>query len=163
MKTSNITLGKDVVIDFSSTFNNVTIGDNVKIAKNCNIYGSNEHILEIGKESYIGMCSLLNGYANKLIIGKNVSIAQSVNIMTDSGANASKEMQEYFPLINGPVTIGDHSWIGANSVIMPNVDLGEFCVVAANSFVNKSFPPYSVIGGNPAKLIKNIKKASSSE
>jgi acetyltransferase-like isoleucine patch superfamily enzyme len=158
MKTSNITLGKDVVIDFSSTFNNVTIGDNVKIAKNCNIFGSNEHILKIGKESYIGMCSLLNGYASKLIIGKNVSIAQNVNIMTDSGPNASKEMQEYFPLINGPITIGDHSWIGANSIIMPNVDLGEFCVVAANSFVNKSFPPYSVIGGNPAKLIKNIKK-----
>ena len=158
MKTSNITLGKDVVIDFSSTFNNVTIGDNVKIAKNCNIFGSNEHILKIGKESYIGMCSLLNGYASKLIIGKNVSIEQNVNIMTDSGPNASKEMQEYFPLINGPITIGDHSWIGANSIIMPNVDLGEFCVVAANSFVNKSFPPYSVIGGNPAKLIKNIKK-----
>lgn len=158
MKTSNITLGKDVVIDFSSTFNNVTIGDNVKIAKNCNIFGSNEHILKIGKESYIGMCSLLNGYASKLIIGKNVSIAQNVYIMTDSGPNASKEMQEYFPLINGPITIGDHSWIGANSIIMPNVDLGEFCVVAANSFVNKSFPPYSVIGGNPAKLIKNIKK-----
>ena len=96
MKTSNITLGKDVAIDSSSTFNNVTIHDNVRIAKNCNIYGSNEHILEIGKESYVGMHSLLNGYASKLIIGKNVSIAQNVNIMTDSGPNASKEMQEYF-------------------------------------------------------------------
>lgn len=158
MITSNITLGKDVVIDSSSTFNNVTIGDNVKIAKNCNIFGSKEHILEIGKATYIGMCSLLNGFANKLEIGENVSIAQNVNIMTDSGPNASKEMQTYFPLLNGPVKIGNHSWIGANSVIMPNVNLGEFCVVAANSFVNSSFPPYSVVGGNPAKLIKTIQK-----
>ena len=158
MKTSNITLGKDVYIDSSSTFNNVKIEDNVKIAKNCNIYGSIENILIIGRESYIGMCSLLNGYANKLVIGENVSIAQNVNIMTDSGPNASKQMQAYFPLLSGPVTIGNHSWIGANSIIMPNVNLGEFCVVAANSFVNSSFPSYSVIGGNPAKLIKKIIK-----
>ena len=158
MKTSNITLGKDVTIEPSSTFNNVKIDDNVKIAKNCNIYGSSENILIIGKETYIGMCSLLNGFANKLVIGENVSIGQNVNIMTDSGPNASKEMQAYFPLLNGPVSIGDHSWIGANSIIMPNVRLGEFCVVAANSFVNISFPSYSVIGGNPARLIKKIIK-----
>jgi acetyltransferase-like isoleucine patch superfamily enzyme len=158
MKTSNIKLGIDVEIDSSSTFNNVIIGDNVKIAKNCNIYGSEDYILEIGNGSYIGMCSLINGFSNKLIIGINVSIAQNVNIMTDSGPNASKKMQEYFPIIKGSVTIGNHSWIGANCVIMPNVNLGEFCVVAANSYVNKSFPPFSVIGGNPAKLIKSILK-----
>jgi acetyltransferase-like isoleucine patch superfamily enzyme len=39
---------------------------------------------------------------------------------------------------------------------MPNVYLGKFCVVAANSFVNKSFPDRSVIGGNPAKLLKTL-------
>jgi acetyltransferase-like isoleucine patch superfamily enzyme len=156
MKTANILLGEEVVIDPSSTFNNVNIGDFVKIAKNCNIYGSADNILEIGSKSYVGMGTLLNGFANKLKIGNNVSIAQSVNIMTDSGPNASEEMQFFFPLIKGPVTIGNHSWIGANSIIMPNVSLGDFCVVAANSFVNSSFPPYSVIGGNPARLIKML-------
>lgn len=158
MLTSNISLGENVVLDTSSTINNVTIGDSVKIAKNCSIFGSSKNILEIGKESYVGMGTLLNGYAAKLTIGENVSIAQNVNIMTDSGPNASEEMQAFFPLINGPVTIGNHSWIGANSVIMPNVVLGEFCVVAANSFVNKNFPAYSVIGGNPAKILKMINK-----
>jgi acetyltransferase-like isoleucine patch superfamily enzyme len=59
----------------------------------------------------------------------------------------------------GSVVIGDHSWIGANSVIMPGVKIGRFCVVAANSFVNKSFDDYSVIGGNPARLIRKIKEA----
>jgi acetyltransferase-like isoleucine patch superfamily enzyme len=52
------------------------------------------------------------------------------------------------------VSIGDHTWIGAHAVIMPNVELGKFCVVAANSFVNSSFPDYAVIGGTPAKLIR---------
>lgn len=158
MKTANISLGKDVIIDPSTAINNVNIGDNVKIAKNCSIFGAENNILQIGEESYVGMGTLLNGFREQLTIGKNVSLAQNINIMTDSGPNASKEMQKFFPLIKGPVSIGDHSWIGANSVIMPNVKLGKFCVVAANSFVNKSFPDYSVIGGNPARLIKTLKQ-----
>ena len=156
MKTSNILLGKDVIIDPTSSINNVTIGNKVKIAKYCSIYGSENNILEIGDESYIGMFSIINGFAAKVTIGHNVSIAQKVNIMADSGPNASQLMQQFFPVLAAPVIIGNHSWIGADVVIMPGVELGDFCVVAANSFVNKSFPPYSVIGGNPAKLIKRI-------
>ena len=156
MITSNIQLGEGVFIDPSTSVNNVTIGNHVKIAKYCSIYGAADHPLEIGDNSYVGMLSILNGYAAKVVIGKNVSIAQRVNIMADSGPNASPEMQQYYPLIKGNITIGDHSWIGANVVIMPGVELGEFCVVAANSFVDKNFPPYSVIGGSPAKLLKKI-------
>ncbi|MDR0866637.1 MAG: acyltransferase [Candidatus Symbiothrix sp.] len=157
MKVSNIQLGKDVMIDPTTSINNVVIGDKVKIAKYCSIFGSENNLLEIGRESYVGMFSIINGFAAKISIGNNVSIAQGVNIMADSGPNASPFMQEYYPLINGPVVIGNHSWIGASAIIMPGVELGEFCVVAANSFVDRSFPPYSLIGGSPAKLIKNIK------
>lgn len=160
MNFSKIDLGENVIIHETATVNNVSIGDNVKISKYCSIYGSKNAPLKIGAGSYIGMFSILNGYANQLIIGENVSIAQNVNIMTDSGPNASEAMQQYFPLINGSIIIGDHSWIGANVVIMPNVTLGEFCVVAANSFVNQSFPAYSVIGGNPAKIIKTLNDGS---
>ena len=158
MITSNIQLGEGVFIDPSSSINNVTIGDNVKIAKNCSIFGSSQFPLEIGDNTYIGMFSIINGFKAKVSIGKNVSIAQNVNIMADSGPNASPLMQQYYPMITGNVKIGDHSWLGANVIIMPGVELGAFCVVAANTFVDKSFPPYSVIGGNPAKFIKRIEK-----
>ena len=84
MKTANINLGDGVEIDSSSSVNNVIIGDHVKIAKRCSIYGSPENLLEIGDNSYVGMNSILNGYAAKLKIGKHVSIAQNVNIMVDS-------------------------------------------------------------------------------
>jgi len=102
------------------------------------------------------MFSIINGFAAKVSIGKQVSIAQRVNIMADSGPNASTFMQQFYPIITMPVKIGDHCWIGANAIIMPGVELGECCVVAANAYVDRSFPPYSVIGGTPARLLKTI-------
>lgn len=156
MKFANIFLGDHVEIDPSTTFNNVIIGDNVKISKQCSIFGSKDNPLEIGANSYVGMSCILNGFAARVKIGKNVSIAQNVNILADSGPNASPELQKIFPLTKGEITIGDHCWIGASVIIMPNVSLGNFCTVAANSFVNKSFPEYTILGGNPAKLIRKL-------
>ena len=156
MKTANINLGNGVEIDPSSSVNNVIISDNVKIAKRCSIYGSSENLLEIGENTYVGMNCILNGFAAKLKVGKNVSIAQNVNIMVDSGPNASPAMQRVFPLEKGPVHIGNNCWVGTGAIIMPNVSLGEFCIVAANSYVNKSFPAFSIIGGIPARLIRTF-------
>lgn len=156
MKVGNIILGLDVEIDPSTSINNVNIGNRVKIAKRCSIYGGPANQLEIGDDSYVGMNSIINGFKSKVSIGKNVSIAQNVNIMVDSGPNASVAMQRVFPIEKGAVTIGDHCWLGANATIMPNVKLGEFCIVAANSYVNKSFPAFSIIGGTPARLLRTF-------
>ncbi|MCK4922204.1 MAG: acyltransferase [Bacteroidales bacterium] len=155
---SNIKLGVDVNIDPSSSINNIEIGDRVKISKRCSLFGSSKTPIFIGDDTYIGMNCILNGYAAQIIIGTNVSFAQNVNVMTDSGPNASILLQKIFPIQSGEVRIGDHSWIGASTIIMPNVNIGKLCIIAANSFVNKSFPDYSIIGGTPAKLIRKLDK-----
>lgn len=155
---SNIQLGDNVQIDPSSSINNIIIGDNVKMSKNISAFGSPQFPLVIGSDTYIGMNSILNGYAASLIIGSNVSIAQNVNIMTDSGPNASEQLQKVFPLIHSEIVIGNHCWIGASAIIMPGVTLGDYCVVAAGSFVNQSYPDYSVIGGTPSRLIRSFSK-----
>ncbi|MGA4365135.1 acyltransferase [Pantoea ananatis] len=156
MKLENINLGDNVTVDPSTSINNLILGDNVKIAKRCSIFGSKQNILEIGKDTYVGMNTILNGYSAKLKIGSNVSIAQNVNIMTDSGPNASPVLQKIYPIIKKEITINDHCWIGASVIIMPGVTLGKYCIVAANSFVDKSFDDFSIIGGTPAKLLKKI-------
>lgn len=153
---SNINLGSNVEIDPSTNINNVFIGNNTRIAKYCSIYGSSETPLIIGECSYVGMFSIINGYSAAIKIGNNVSIAQNVNIMSDSGPNASQKMQKIFSTKKGIVEVGCHCWIGASAIIMPGVILGNFCVVAAGSFVNKSFPSYSIIGGTPARLIRRL-------
>lgn len=153
---ANIQLGDQVRIDPTSSVNNVVIGSNVKIAKYCSVFGAPSNLLRIGNDTYVGMFSILNGYANQLHIGERVSIAQHVNIMTDSGPNASPALQKLYPIENKPVIIGDDCWIGANCTILPGVTLGKFCIVAANSCVKSSFPDYSLIGGTPARLIRTF-------
>lgn len=56
----------------------------------------------------------------------------------------------------GPVIIGDNVWVGAGSCILPNVTIGNNCIIGANSVVTKSFPDNCVIAGNPAKIIKQL-------
>ena len=153
---ANTTFGCNVEVHDSSTVNNIELGDHVKVAKRCSIFGSAAHLLTIGAHSYIGPNTTIQGHAAPIAIGARVSIAQNVNIMSSSGPNASPLMQRYFPLLVEAVRIGNDSWIGANAVIMPGVILGEFCVVAANSFVSASFAPFSVIGGNPARLLRKL-------
>jgi acetyltransferase-like isoleucine patch superfamily enzyme len=156
MITSNIHLGTNVKIDKESSINNIKIGDNTRVASRVKIFGAKEHILEIGKESYVGLNCFIEGFNAKVIIGDYVSFAPNVNLISGSGPNASLVMQKIFPIVRGAVTIGDHTWIGGNSTIMPNVTIGKYCVIAANSFVNKSFPDYSIVGGSPAKLLRSL-------
>jgi virginiamycin A acetyltransferase len=54
----------------------------------------------------------------------------------------------------GPIVVGNDVWIGAQSIIMSGVSIGNGAVVAANSVVNKDVPAYAIVAGSPAKLIK---------
>lgn len=158
MKYKNIVINGDVEIDPSSMggLNNVSLSDGVRIAKNCSLFGGPSNLLEIGKGTYVGMNTIMNGFVDKITIGDNVSFGANVYLMVDSGPNASERLQRLYPVEHGPITIGNHCWIGSESVIMPNVSLGDFCIVAANSFVKQSFPAYSIVGGTPARLLRKM-------
>lgn len=56
-----------------------------------------------------------------------------------------------------PITIGRNVWVGSNATILPGVTIGEWAVVAAGAVVTKDVPPYTVVGGTPAKFIKKVK------
>lgn len=156
MLTSNIFLGKNVDINPFSSVNNVLIGDNVKIAKGCTIFGGPENLVEIGDNSYIGAGVTISGYSAQIKIGKNCAIGQQSYFMSDSAPHTSKKLLKLFPKVIAPTIIGDDVWMGVGCIIMPGVTIGECCVIAANSFINKDIPPYSIYGGNPARLIRAI-------
>lgn len=54
----------------------------------------------------------------------------------------------------GPTTIGDGAWIGMRAMIMPSVTIGEGAIIAAGAIVTRDVPACSIVGGNPAKVIK---------
>ncbi len=52
------------------------------------------------------------------------------------------------------VVIGNDVWIGANAIILPGVNIGDGAVIGAGTVVTKDVPPYAIVGGNPARVIK---------
>lgn len=88
---------------------------------------------------------------NEISIGQNVVISENVSIWD---SDAHKILRDsYQPSI--PIKIGNHVWIGMNSIILKGVTLGDGCIVAAGSIVTKSFPEKCLVGGIPAKIIKD--------
>jgi acetyltransferase-like isoleucine patch superfamily enzyme len=156
MITSNIQLGKNIRIEKDASINNIKIGDNCIIAGGVKIFGAESNVLEMGEGCIIAMNSFIEGFNAKIVIGDYVSIGINSVIISGSGPTASLLLQKIFPIVKGNITIGSHSWIGANSIIITNVNIGKFCIVASNSFVNSSFPDYSIVGGTPAKLIRTL-------
>lgn len=89
-------------------------------------------------------------------IGDNCMIAPKVGIYTATHPLDPDERnsgQEF----GRPITIGNDVWIGGSATICPGVTIGDGAVIAAGAVVVKDVPPYTVVGGNPAKIIKKIR------
>ena len=108
--------------------------------------------VKIGKHVTIGLSNVVIG---PVTIGDHVILAQNIVI---SGLNHSYHDIE-IPIhmqkcSTAEILIEDECWIGANSVITAGVSIGKHAVVAAGSIVTKDVPAYSLVAGNPAKMIK---------
>jgi acetyltransferase-like isoleucine patch superfamily enzyme len=96
---------------------------------------------------------------NKIIIGDNLLTGRWVTITDNSHGETDYDTLQQPPLMRlvtskGPVIIGKGVWIGDKATILPGVTIGDGAVIAANSVVTKDVPAYSVVAGNPAKVIK---------
>ena len=92
-----------------------------------------------------------------ITIGNHCQLTGGVKILTHGGAGAARRWYPEFDTF-GKVKIGDYVYIGANSLIMPGVTIGDNVLVAAGSVVTKSIPENMVVGGNPAKKICTIEE-----
>ena len=84
-------------------------------------------------------------------IGDRVTISSDVHFITHD--NGIIKVLDGKTDVVGPITIGDRCFIGMNSTILLGVTLGENCIVGAGSVVTHSFPPNTVLAGNPARAI----------
>lgn len=112
------------------------------IGDNCN-FGAFNHISSI----------------NRVIVGNGVLTGKWVSIIDNNHGDTSYKMSCTPPserpiFSKGPVVIGNNVWIGDKVTILAGVNIGNGAIIAANSVVTKDIPSFSVVGGNPAKIIK---------
>lgn len=146
---------------------NIVIGDNVNIGYKCVFETYNKYldqeftpIVQIGNNSNIGDDSHIT-CINKIYIGNNVLMGRKVFITDNAHGASKKELINIHankrPLYSkGPVIIEDNVWIGEMVCIMPGVTIGYGSIIGANAVVTKDVPPFCVVGGNPARIIKQL-------
>ena len=132
----NFSLGKHSVIESFCCINNavgdVIIGDYTRIGIHCTVIGP-------------------------VTIGNHVNLAQGITVtaLNHNFEDTNLRIDEQ-GISTKPVTIGDDVWIGANAVILPGVTIGKHVVVAAGADVTKDVPDNCIVGGVPAKKIKDL-------
>lgn len=148
----HIVIGKrSIVSDFRGGV--IHINDRVSICNYCKILSCGGNII-IGKNSQIGDFAIFTGQGD-IVIGNNVVFADKVNLIAneheykDINKPAGRQGD-----IKKAIEIGDDCWIGINVTVLGGSKIGKHCIVGANSLVKGEFDDYSVIAGNPARVIK---------
>jgi acetyltransferase-like isoleucine patch superfamily enzyme len=138
-------------------FNGFSLGSNSTI-EDYTVVNNGMGDVSIGNGVRIGLSNVIIGPVN---IGNNIILAQHVVM---SGLNHGYEdistPIRLQPCTTAKITIEDDCWIGANAVITAGVTIGKHSIVAAGSVVTKDVPPYSIVGGNPARLLKQYNSKS---
>ena len=134
---------------------------------NNNIYFEREvflDLIDIGKNTYGTINALMFNRDSKLIIGSYCSIAPQVSFIVSADHFTNhissfpikvKILEEpYEGVSKGDIVVGDDVWIGYGATILSGVHIGQGAIVAAGAVVTKDVPPYAIVGGVPAKVIK---------
>lgn len=112
----------------------------VKIGERCRIFSD-----KVGSEPYL------------ITIGNDVTISNNVQFIThDGGVHVLRKDKLPNADLIGEIIIQDNCFIGANTIILPNVEIGENVIIGAGSVITKSIPSNVVAAGVPAKVIKNL-------
>jgi maltose O-acetyltransferase len=112
------------------TYGHITIGNHCVIDRNCALDGRGE-----------------------IRMGNNVNISPEVMILT---AYHDPDADD-FAGVEKPVVIEDYAWIATRALILPGVKIGRGAIVAAGAVVTKDVPPQMIVGGNPARIIRERK------
>ena len=112
--------------------------------------------VKIGSNVMIGFKVILDySYPDFITIEDNVSLAGNNYILAHS--NPYPHFENVLESYVAPVTIKSGAWLGIGSIILPDITIGKNSVVAAGSVVIKNVPDSVIVGGNPAKIIKEMK------
>ncbi|MFW0180370.1 acyltransferase [Rothia sp. P5766] len=133
---------------------NISLGKNVSIFEGCWLQAEAEGELMIGDSVYVGHRCHIHAY-DQVSIGSNTVIADNVLI------NSAEHLKENLAQVQGtgPITIGEHVFIGQNAVILGGVTIGDNAVVGAGAVVTRDVPVGATVAGVPARAITSPSNA----
>lgn len=145
----------------------IEIGDNFTAGKGTTLQAWDSYENQkFNPQIIIGNNVMLTDYVqisaiNKVVLGDNLLVGQSVYISDNAHGNADKTAIDIAPIkrpltSKGPVIIGKNVWIGRGAVILSGVTVGDNAIIGANSVITKDVPANSVVGGVPAKIIRYL-------
>lgn len=123
-------------------------------------------VVSVGDRTFIGTSNIV--CASRVTIGDDVLISWGCTIVDhnshsvvweerkDDVVNWKCGRKEWQHVKISSVKIGNKSWIGFNSIILKGVSIGEGAIVAAGSVVTKDVPPFTVVAGNPARIVRSM-------
>jgi acetyltransferase-like isoleucine patch superfamily enzyme len=156
-----LTLGRYVLID-ALCKKGITMGNNVTI-KDFSIIECSGVIRNLGESlvigNYVGISqNCFIAVRGNIYIGDHTLIGPSVSIFSENHnfSDVNKHIIEQGET-RSDVWIGKDVWIGTRCTILSGVTIGDYAIVAAGSVVTKDVPPYAIVGGAPAKIIKTRK------
>jgi acetyltransferase-like isoleucine patch superfamily enzyme len=174
IKTNNLVFGNGSNLNNCKILHAGTNNDylNIEIGEDCLLEGSivlynKKSKVKIGDRTFIGKDTTIYCY-NEIEIGNDVMLSWGISL-TDTNAHSlisRDRMNDVLDWKKGPnykdwskvdykkITISNKSWIGFNSIILKGVTIGEGAIIAAGSVVTKDVAPFTIVGGNPAKFIK---------
>lgn len=138
---------------FQGKYGAIMFEKHVEIKKHVRISAGFEGSIHIGKQTLIDQGSaIMSQY--KITIGDNCLIAPYSFIVDFNHSFAKSTIPINKQGYEGkPITIGNDVWIGTHSVVLPGVTIGDGAVIGAGSIVTKNVAPYTIVAGNPAKLL----------
>jgi len=131
----------------------IQIGNRVKLGKESVLGAWPSSELTIGDDTYIGRWTIILAYES-VQIGNDCLIAPGCHITDVNHGIEYGELIRTQNYTSKPVRIGNDVWVGAGSSILPGVTVGDGAVIGARSVITRDVPPYAIVAGVPAKMIR---------
>jgi acetyltransferase-like isoleucine patch superfamily enzyme len=162
----NIRLGKGVFLDqgvyLHATPGGIDIGDRTTVMHNTELHVFNfrdlpHAFIKVGRDTFIGESVVIRGQGG-VTIGDSVLIAPGAKILAVNHGFSDITRPVIEQGITGKgIVIEDGAWIAAGAVVLDGVRVGRGAVVGANAVVTRDVAPNTVVGGSPAKVIKDLR------
>lgn len=129
----------------------LTVGGSVAVLSGGFMRVGAKALLSIGDQTFVNRGARISS-SSAVTIGEGCLVGFDAIIMDDDYHHVIVDGEERSSC--RPITIGDHVWVGARAMILKGVTIGTGSVVAAGSVVTKDVPPHSLVGGSPARILK---------